>query len=94
MLLTDQALNMFGIEKKSLNDPKIFNHRNINRKYKYLAKIYHPDRVDGNEGKFRELCANYGILLAMLDSDQKEEAIKMIKAITLVPEFQVSEDAN
>ena len=81
--MTDEALDMFGIKKEDLKDPDKFNRESLARKYRNFAKTYHPDRVDGNEAKFRELCANYAILLALLDRDKKEDAIDMVKAIAL-----------
>ena len=74
-----------------LKDETKFNKRIISRQYREFAKIYHPDRDGGSESKFREIHTYYGILLAVLENNNKNEDIKkkgieLIKAIAL-PSF-------
>ena len=77
---------MFDIKRSWLNDRKKFNKKVVDKKYRQLAKVYHPDR-GGTQMKFRELCANYGILLAIIDNEKKEDVVAMIQAIALTQEI-------
>ena len=77
------AFDAFGIENaKSQN----FTEEYVKRKFKELAKIWHPDRPDGNALKFQEISGHYAMLLAILETDGNEDeqqTFEIIKAITL-----------
>ena len=86
-LLTDQALKEFKFTCDDIKNEKIFNKKSISKRYKGLAKTFHPD-MGGDEAKFREIHAYYGILLAMVECHENEnekqhrnDAQELVKAI-------------
>ena len=95
--ITDAALHEFGLDPQDLNNEEIFNKQYVCRKYKELAKMWHPDRaknkdqVETHTKRFREIHTYYGILLAMLDTQQgngndqkyKDNGIELIQKIAL-----------
>jgi len=62
-----------------------FNKDIVMKKYRRLAKMYHPDRKDGDLQKWNELQVHLGILLALCEKNptEKNEAVKCMKAICL-----------
>ena len=73
----------FGIDSQNSEN---FNTEYVKRKYKQLAKVWHPDRPDGNKLKFQDISGYYAMLLAILENgeneDEQEQTLEMIKAIT------------
>eukprot|EP00483_Globobulimina_turgida_P009041 UN09059 len=63
------ALRSFGFFEEDLENENVFNQRVIEKRYKKLAKIYHPDRASGDESKFQELEFYHRIVLSMLNDD-------------------------
>mmetsp|Transcript_23369 Transcript_23369/g.28641 ORF Transcript_23369/g.28641 Transcript_23369/m.28641 type:complete len:427 (-) Transcript_23369:61-1341(-) len=63
-ILKEAAL-MFGFKEKYLKDKKVFNITAVKRRYKALAKEFHPDH-HGNHQLFLEFHTNYTILLTHL----------------------------
>ena len=57
-----EAALMFGFKEKYLKDKKVFNVESVKRRYKALAKEFHPD-YHGNHELFIEFHTNYTILL-------------------------------
>lgn len=53
---------IFIFETKNISKDKI-NLKSIKERYKILAKRYHPDMVNGDEEKFKELNNHYQLLL-------------------------------
>ena len=73
----------FGIDSENSEN---FNAEYVKRKYKQLAKDWHPDRPDGNAIRFQEISGYYAMLLAILENgqneDEQKQTLEMIKAIT------------
>eukprot|EP01084_Bolivina_argentea_P162479 282757_1 len=63
------ALRTFQFFPQDLENKDIFNRKNIGKRYKKLAKKYHPDMKYGSAEKFNELEVYHRICLSMLDDD-------------------------
>ena len=95
-ILTDEALKAFKFTYDDIKNDKVCNKKSIKKRYKGLAKTFHPD-MGGKAAQFQEIHAHYGILLAMVEpndngngnrkdkrADQKQHrdvAEKLVKAI-------------
>ena len=81
--MLQSALDAFGIKD---TESENFTKEYISKKFKELAKIWHPDRPDGNELKFQEISGYYAMLIAILETgqnqDEQKQTLEMIKAIT------------
>ena len=65
------ALRMFGYNQHDLINTHKFNEKIIERKFKYLSKVHHPDS-GGTAQSFAELNLYHGILIALCQPDANE----------------------
>ena len=83
-------MSQFLFCKDEINDKHKFNKQILERRYKNLAKICHPDRPSGNNEIFMRLQINYGVLQGLLNStaepqksefkkDEQPRKMKMIE---------------
>ena len=61
------ALSHFLISEKDLGDEIKFNQELLNRRFRKLSKICHPDRPGGDGETFIQVEMNHGILQALLN---------------------------
>lgn len=70
------ALSQFLISEKDLGDEIKFNQELLNRRFRKLSKICHPDRPGGDGETFIQVEMNHGILQALLNNNHhKNESI-------------------
>jgi len=63
------AIGAFHFFEADLENKEVFNKAAIEKRYKKLAKIYHPDRKYGDRGKFEKLEVYHRVVLALLNDD-------------------------
>eukprot|EP01084_Bolivina_argentea_P181112 312838_1 len=80
-----KALNLFGILNfEDMKNHQIFNQKRLEKKYKELAKIYHPDKNGGSpesHAKFAEIGVSLGILLSLLEKNDKRKVVKRLTEV-------------
>lgn len=74
-----EALKLFSVEDIGEETDKT-----LNRKYKQLAKKYHPDSYGGSGQKFKEVSEAYKLLLDLLQRVKLLQAINKIKEEKLI----------
>ena len=82
--LIKDALLLFGYANVDVIDnEEIFNKKKLEKKYRELAKMYHPDTKTGSHALFHTLNASLGCLLSLLQEDGKvkKSAVKNVKEI-------------
>eukprot|EP01083_Nonionella_stella_P304192 1056089_1 len=82
------ALRLFGwLDVNVIADPEKFNEKEIQKRYRRLAKQYHPDRNGGtpeSHANFHTLNASLGCLMALLAKKNKKEVIKKMRQIPAI----------
>eukprot|EP01084_Bolivina_argentea_P281743 482125_1 len=68
------ALIAFNFSKEDIENEKIFNQKEVDKRYKKRALEVHPDRRAGDVRQFHVLSSQYGILKGLLE-DQKGKKI-------------------
>eukprot|EP01084_Bolivina_argentea_P056237 102962_1 len=61
------ALSVFNVFEEDIKNQDIFNKKSIEKKYKKLTKLYHPDTKYGSKQKFQTLEVYHRIVLSLLD---------------------------
>ena len=82
--LIKDALLLFGyVSVDDIDNEKIFNKKELQKRYRERAKIYHPDKPTGSHESFHTLNASLGCLLSLLQKDGKvrKSAVKNVKEI-------------
>eukprot|EP01084_Bolivina_argentea_P050876 93581_1 len=83
--LIREALLLFGyVSVNDIENVDIFNERELKKRYRRLAKQYHPDKNDGSvqsHTNFHTVNASLGCLLSLLKKKSTEDAIKQVKEI-------------
>ena len=79
--LIKEALLLFGYASvDDLQNEYIFNERELKKRYKKLAKQYHPDK-GGSADTFHTVTASFGCLVSLVRKKDKSGAIKKVKEI-------------
>eukprot|EP01084_Bolivina_argentea_P146151 255990_1 len=70
--LVKESLMAFGFNLNVTTNRKIFNEKEIRKRYRVRAKEQHPDNVarGGSKEGFQQLNVQFGILLGILDAQQ------------------------
>eukprot|EP01084_Bolivina_argentea_P024794 46157_1 len=83
-----KALALFGtLDIHDINDKTKFNEARLKKKFRELARIYHPDKNGGSpesHAQFAEISAALGVLLALLEKKNKPKIIKKFEAVKAI----------
>ena len=69
------SLNRFDIAIEAITNDKVFNTKNITKKYHDLAAVCHPDKIKDGGKAFKEFGKNYEIVKALLEKNMNDKKI-------------------
>eukprot|EP01084_Bolivina_argentea_P030336 56236_1 len=70
-----EALIYFHFTEKDIDNSKVFNEKRIKKEYRNAALSAHPDRNDGDHTKWNTLSTYYGIVMGLLEQNNKNKKI-------------------
>lgn len=83
--LIEKALSLFGYAgADDMENEEIFNVKEIKKRYRKLAKQYHPDKNKNSPesvAKMHTINASLGCLLSVLQSKDKKQVVKRVQEI-------------
>lgn len=77
-----EAIKYFHYQEKDIKNKKIFNKKQLKRRFKQFALDAHPDRRDGDHSEWDILSQHYGILMGLCEeSDSAKKIVQETLAI-------------
>eukprot|EP01084_Bolivina_argentea_P101636 182179_1 len=77
-----EAVTYFHYQHKDIKNKKIFNKKELRRRFKLFALDAHPDRRDGDHSEWNILSQHYGILLGLCEeSNTNKKVVQEVLAI-------------
>ena len=86
------ALAMYQYRDEDIENKNLFNVKQINKRFKYMAKCYHPDKAHGDYVAFVRLEVSKRILLSIADPDEYEFPYKDAYKLSCCDELIATEN--
>eukprot|EP00483_Globobulimina_turgida_P001291 UN01293 len=77
-----EALKYFHYQSKDIKKMRIFNKKELRRRFKQFALDAHPDRRDGDHTEWNILSQHYGILVGLCEESKENK--KMVHKVLAV----------